>query len=63
MHCGLLFLGLENSKTIVVTFSYLGTLSIDDEMGRQCQPEVKFSRANLPGMRQVVKTSSTLRRR
>ena len=38
----------------------LGTLSIDNEMGR---PEVKFSRANLMGMRQVVKTSSSLRRR
>ena len=35
----------------------LGTLSIDDEMGRRRRPEVKFSRANLLGMRQVVKTS------
>ena len=41
----------------------LGTLSIDNEMGRQRRPEVKFSRANLMGMRQVVKTSSSLRRR
>ena len=41
----------------------LGTLSIDNEMGRRRRPEVKFSRANLMGMRQVVKTSSSLRRR
>ena len=41
----------------------LGTLSIDDEMGRRRRPEVKFSRANLLGMRKVVKTSSSLRRR
>ena len=34
----------------VVSFS-LGTLSIDDEMGRRRRPEVKFSRANLLGMR------------
>ena len=38
----------------------LGTLSIDDEMGRRRPPEVKFSRANLQGMRKVVKTSSNL---
>ena len=41
----------------------LGTLSIDEEMGRRRRPEVKFSRANLLGMRKVVKTSSSLRRR
>ena len=41
----------------------LGTLSIDDEMGQRRRPEVKFSRANLLGMRKVVKTSSSLRRR
>ena len=29
----------------------VGTLSIDDKMGRRCRPEVKFSRANLRGMR------------
>ena len=45
------------------TLSILGTLSIDDEMGRRRRPEVKFSRANLLGMRKVVKTSSSLRRR
>ena len=32
-------------------------------MGRRRRSEVKFSRANLLGMRQVVKTSSSLRRR
>ena len=41
----------------------IGTLSIDDEMARRRRPEVKFSRANLLGMRKVVKTSSSLRRR
>ena len=41
----------------------LGTLSIDDEMGRRRRPEMKFSRANLLGMREVVKTSFSLRRR
>ena len=39
------------------------TLSIDDEMRRRRRPEVKFSRANLLGMRKVVKKSSTLYRR
>ena len=29
----------------------IGTLTIDDEMGRRRRPEVKFSRANLLGMR------------
>ena len=46
-----------------VCVNRLGTLSIDDEMGRRRRPEVKFSRANLLGMREVVKTSSSLRRR
>ena len=41
----------------------IGTLSMDDEMGRRRRPEVKFSRANLLGMREGVKTSSSLRRR
>ena len=41
----------------------LGTLSIDDEMGQRRRPEVKFSRPKLLGMRKVVKTSSSLRRR
>ena len=45
------------------TYMVVGTLSIDDEMGRRRRPEVKFSRANLLGMRKVVKSSSSLRRR
>ena len=36
----------------------LGTLSIDDEMGQQHQPEVKFSHMNLLAMHKVVKTLS-----
>ena len=49
--------------SLLARVELLGTLSIDDEMGRRRRPEVKFSRANLLGMRQVVKTSSSLRRR
>ena len=36
---------------VVVVAVVVGTLSIDDEMGRRRRPEVKFSRANLLGMR------------
>ena len=40
----------------------LGNLSIENEIGRRRQPEVKFSRANLVRMSKVVKTSSSFRR-
>ena len=40
----------------------LGTLSIDDKVGRRRLPEVKCSLANFLGKRKVVKTSSILRR-
>ena len=43
--------------------SKIGTLRIVDEIGRRGRKEVKFSRANFLAMRQVVKTSSSLRRR
>ena len=38
-------------KQYCVVEEIIGTLSIDDEMGRRRRPEVKFSRANLLGMR------------
>ena len=41
----------------------LGTLSIDNEMARRRRAEVKFSRARVLRMCDVVKTSSSLRRR
>ena len=41
----------------------IGTLSMDDEMGRRRRSEVNFSRANLVGMRTVVKSCSLRRRR
>ena len=41
----------------------IGILSIGKEMGQRRRPEVKFSRANLLGMRKVIKTSSSLRGR
>ena len=50
---------INNSRRV----KWSGTLSIDDEMGQRRRPEVKFSRANLLGMRKGVKTSSSLRRR
>ena len=43
--------------------SKIGTLSIVDEIGRRRRKGVKFSRANFLAIRQVVKTSSSLRRR
>ena len=42
---------LATSGRRFVLLDKLGTLSIDDEMGRRRRPEVKFSRANLLGMR------------
>ena len=53
----------QSSTRLCEAVVTIGTLSIDDEMGRRRRPEVKFSRANLLGMRKVVKTLSSLRRR
>lgn len=41
----------------------IGTLSIDNEMARRRRAEVKFSRSSFLRMCDVVKTSSSLRRR
>ena len=46
-----IFLEFLPSTIMVFSFVSIGTLSIDDEMGRRRRPEVKFSRANLLGMR------------
>ena len=41
----------------------IGTLSIDNEMARRRRAEVQFSRVRVLRMCDVVKTSSSLRRR
>ena len=43
--------GTNDIIMLLVMGVTLGTLSIDDEMGRRRRSEVKFSRANLLGMR------------
>ena len=53
---------VEQSKYLCFLES-VGTLSIDNEMARRRRAEVKFSHARVLRMCDVVKTSSSLRRR